>query len=177
PACGHPGLPRECEVHVYRTTVAPHGEAERSVPGGQAVDADSTVDLQPLGRNPRTDDEGLVRLPLECQHAAEREDELGGDPRVRHVADVPRAPQIPPGDLRPLIPGWWAPVAQEELRQLEGALPPSETNQRSDDADLVRRVVAPVDLTPAPLAEVGQIFVEGPVDGGRRQCPRLAEQP
>src|SRR5205823_12982870 len=111
----------------------------------------------------------LVRLPLECQHAAEGEDELGGDPRVRHVADVPRAPRIPPGNFRPLVPGRWAPVCQEELCELEGALPPSETDQGSDDPNLVRRVVAPVDLTRAPPAEVGQVFVERPIDGGRRQ--------
>src|SRR5437868_6310942 len=47
----------------------------------------------------------------------------------------------------------------------------------SDDANLVRRVVAPVDITPAPFPEVGQVFIERPVDGGRRQCIRLVEQP
>src|SRR5438093_1139662 len=102
-------------------------------------------------------DEGVVRLPLECQHAAEGQHELGGDPGVRHVADVARAPRIAPGDLRPLVPRGWAPVCQEELRELEGALSPSETDQRSDDADLVRRVLAPVDLTGVPLADVGQV--------------------
>src|SRR5215469_11066332 len=173
---GHRAVAGEGDLQVDSITRARHREAQRSVPGRQVAHLEAIVAVQPLGRNTRRDDESVIRLPLERQHAAEREDEFGGDPRVRHVADVPRTARITPRDLRPLVPGQGPSVSQEELRQAEGVLPPSEADERTDDAQLVWRVVAPADLAAPPLRDVRQIFVERSFEGSRGQLPRLVEQ-
>src|SRR5258708_254095 len=80
-------------------------------------------------------DARAIPFALEYEYASEAQGGFSGGPGVRHVGDLPGAPRITPRDLRPLVPGQWATIRQEELRQLEGARPASETHQRADDAD------------------------------------------
>jgi hypothetical protein len=125
--------------------------------------------IQPRVGHARREHQGSVLERFEGEHAEHGEHVLGADPRVRHVAQVPGAARIAPGDLGPLVPGARPAVGEEEVEQLVGVVAAAEPDQRAQDADLVGGVVVPVDLAAPPLAEAREVLVVAVLERGLGQ--------
>src|SRR5262245_31159836 len=78
--------------------------------------------------------------------------------------------RIAPRNLGPLVPGQRSPGGQEALEQLVcvGAAP--DPNQRTQDPDLERRIIVPVDPAATALAQAAQVFVESPFERAWRKA-------
>ena len=79
---------------------------------------------------------------------------------MRHVADEAGLSQLPPNDLRPLVPGRRALVLEEVVKKLVRPLAPSEADEGADDAKLIGGVGVPALFAIAAIGEVAPIALE-----------------
>ena len=171
-----PTVDARAQVELDRACVdPPQRVAERTVDRGHRSDL-NTVALDPGGGEPPRQYQRAVGLELVSEQTSNGEHVFGGNPRVREIAQVRGRLAVAPGDLRPLIPRERAPVRQKEAQELERRVPASQPDHGADDADLVGRVILRRSFGRALRAPIGEIGVEGTLDGGSIESFRYVQQ-